>query len=99
MYDPVGFRHVQNLLSTKIQLFGFWYNVNYTVIRTGREVVVIRLLVLAFWSNQAFDLENIKEVALGGSVNDIYRVFPYIILCQLLPIDFTQVKITRYRLY
>jgi len=51
-----------------------------------REVAgdqIARRVVLL--SDQAFGLENVKEVALGcgGVLNDIYRVFPYIVYAQL----------------
>ena len=51
-----------------------------------REVAgdqIARRVVLL--SDQAFGLENVKEVVLGcgGVLNDIYRVFPYIVYAQL----------------
>ena len=51
-----------------------------------REVAgdkIARRVVLL--SDQAFGLENVKEVALGcgGVLNDVYRVFPYIVYGQL----------------
>ena len=51
-----------------------------------REVAgdqIARRVVLL--SDQAFGLENVKEVVLGcgGVLNDVYRVFPYIVYGQL----------------
>ena len=51
-----------------------------------REVAgdqIARRVVLL--SDKAFGLENVKEVALGcgGVLNDVYRVFPYIVYGQL----------------
>ena len=51
--------------------------------RCGPFFRIARRVVLL--SDQAFGLENVKEVALGcgGVLNDIYRVFPYIVYAQL----------------
>ena len=69
---------------------GLWYNNRlHSQVRLWilvREVAgdqIARRVVLL--SDQAFGLANVKEVALGcgGVLNDIYRVFPYIVYAQL----------------
>ena len=81
---------VQNLLLTKIQLFwSLVQRTDYTrkydldLVREVASDQIARRVVLL--SDQAFGLENVKEVALGcgGVLNDIYRVFPYIVYAQL----------------
>ena len=69
---------VQNLLSTKIQLFWSLVQQQTTLASTTWtwfvKLLVTRLLVvLCFLSDQAFGLENVKEVAFGcgGVLNDI----------------------------
>jgi len=83
MYEsPVGFRHGPKSLineDTVVLVFGTTtdYTRKYDLDQIARRVVLL--------SDQAFGLENVKEVALGcgGVLNDIYRVFPYIVYAQL----------------
>ncbi|TMR49913.1 SIS domain-containing protein [Streptococcus pseudopneumoniae] len=91
MYEsPVGFRHGPKSLineNTVVLVFGTrtYYTRKYDL-DLVREVAgdqIARRVVLL--SDQAFGLENVKEVVLGcgGVLNDIYRVFPYIVYAQL----------------
>ena len=91
MYEsPVGFRHgPKSLINEDTVVLVFGTTTDYTRkydLDLVREVAgdhIARRVVLL--SDQAFDLENVKEVALGcgGVLNDIYRVFPYIVYAQL----------------
>ena len=91
MYEsPVGFRHgPKSLINEDTIVLVFGTTTDYTRkydLDLVREVAgdhIARRVVLL--SDQAFGLENVKEVALGcGCVlNDIYRVFPYIVYAQL----------------
>ncbi|VTS39271.1 tagatose-6-phosphate ketose/aldose isomerase [Streptococcus mitis] len=91
MYEsPVGFRHgPKSLINEDTVVLVFGTTTDYTCkydLDLVREVAgdqIARRVVLL--SDQAFDLENVKEVALGcgGVLNDIYRVFPYIVYAQL----------------
>ena len=91
MYEsPVGFRHgPKSLINENTVVLVFGTTTDYTCkydLDLVREVAgdqIARRVVLL--SDQAFGLENVKEVALGcgGVLNDIYRVFPYIIYAQL----------------
>ena len=53
------------------------------LVRELGDKIARRVVLL---SDQTFDLENVKEVALGcgGVLNDVYRVFPYIVLWSTL---------------
>ena len=91
MYEsPVGFRHgPKSLINEDTVVLVFGTTTNYTrkydldLVREVASDQIARRVVLL--SDQAFDLENVKEVALGcgGVLNDIYRVFPYIVYAQL----------------
>ena len=91
MYEsPVGFRHgPKSLINEDTVVLVFGTTKDYTRkydLDLVREVAgdhIARRVVLL--SDQAFGLENVKEVALGcgGVLNDIYRVFPYIVYAQL----------------
>ena len=91
MYEsPVGFRHGPKSLineDTVVLIFGttsdYTRKYDLDLVREVAGDQIARRVVLL--SDQAFGLENVKEVALGcgGVLNDIYRVFPYIIYAQL----------------
>ena len=91
MYEsPVGFRHgPKSLINQDTVVLVFGTTTDYTrkydldLVREVAGDQIARRVVLL--SDQAFGLENVKEVALGcgGVLNDIYRVFPYIIYAQL----------------
>ncbi len=91
MYEsPVGFRHgPKSLINENTVVLVFGTTTDYTrkydldLVREVAGDQIARRVVLL--SDQAFDLENVKEVALGcgGVLNDIYRVFPYIVYAQL----------------
>ena len=91
MYEsPVGFRHgPKSLINEDTVVLVFGTTTDYTRkydLDLVREVAgdhIARRVVLL--SDQAFGLENVKEVSLGcgGVLNDIYRVFPYIVYAQL----------------
>ncbi len=91
MYEsPVGFRHgPKSLINEDTVVLVFGTTTDYTRkydLDLVREVAgdhIARRVVLL--SDKAFGLENVKEVALGcgGVLNDIYRVFPYIVYAQL----------------
>ena len=91
MYEsPVGFRHgPKSLINEDTVVLVFGTTTDYTrkydldLVREVAGDQIARRVVLL--SDQAFGLENVKEVALGcgGVLNDIYRVFPYIIYAQL----------------
>ena len=91
MYEsPVGFRHgPKSLINEDTIVLVFGTTTDYTrkydldLVREVAGDQIARRVVLL--SDQAFGLENVKEVALGcgGVLNDIYRVFPYIIYAQL----------------
>ena len=91
MYEsPVGFRHgPKSLINEDTVVLVFGTTTDYTrkydldLVREVAGDQIARRVVLL--SDQAFDLENVKEVALGcgGVLNDIYRVFPYIVYAQL----------------
>ena len=91
MYEsPVGFRHgPKSLINEDTVVLVFGTTTDYTRkydLDLVREVAgdhIARRVVLL--SDQSFGLENVKEVALGcgGVLNDIYRVFPYIVYAQL----------------
>ena len=91
MYEsPVGFRHgPKSLINEDTVVLVFGTTTDYTRkydLDLVREVAgdhIARRVVLL--SDQAFGLENVKEVALGcgGVLNDIYYVFPYIVYAQL----------------
>ena len=91
MYEsPVGFRHgPKSLINEDTVVLVFGTTTDYTrkydldLVREVAGDKIARRVVLL--SDQAFGLENVKEVALGcgGVLNDIYRVFPYIIYAQL----------------
>ena len=91
MYEsPVGFRHGPKSLineDTVVLIFGttsdYTRKYDLDLVREVAGDHIARRVVLL--SDQAFGLENVKEVALGcGCVlNDIYRVFPYIVYAQL----------------
>ena len=91
MYEsPVGFRHgPKSLINEDTVVLGFGTTTDYTrkydldLVREVAGDQIARRVVLL--SDQAFGLENVKEVALGcgGVLNDIYRVFAYIIYAQL----------------
>ena len=91
MYEsPVGFRHgPKSLINEDTVVLVFGTTTDYTrkydldLVREVAGDQIARCVVLL--SDQAFDLENVKEVALGcgGVLNDIYRVFPYIVYAQL----------------
>ncbi len=91
MYEsPVGFRHgPKSLINEDTVVLVFGTTTDYTrkydldLVREVAGDQIARRVVLL--SDQAFGLENIKEVALGcgGVLNDIYRVFPYIVYAQL----------------
>ena len=91
MYEsPVGFRHgPKSLINEDTVVLVFGTTTDYTRkydLDLVREVAgdrIARRVVLL--SDQAFGLENVKEVVLGcgGVLNDVYRVFPYIVYGQL----------------
>ncbi|MDG9575331.1 SIS domain-containing protein [Streptococcus pneumoniae] len=91
MYEsPVGFRHgPKSLINENTVVLVFGTRTDYTrkydldLVREVAGDQIARRVVLL--SDQAFGLENVKEVALGciGVLNDIYRVFPYIVYAQL----------------
>lgn len=91
MYEsPVGFRHgPKSLINDNTVVLVFGTMTDYTrkydldLVREVAGDQIARRVVLL--SDQAFGLENVKEVALGcgGVLNDIYRVFPYIVYAQL----------------
>lgn len=91
MYEsPVGFRHgPKSLINEDTVVLVFGTTKDYTrkydldLVREVASDQIARRVVLL--SNQALGLENVKEVALGcgGVLNDIYRVFPYIVYAQL----------------
>ena len=91
MYEsPVGFRHgPKSLINEDTVVLVFGTTKDYTrkydldLVREVASDQIARRVVLL--SDQAFGLENVKEVALGcgGVLNDIYRVFPYIVYAQL----------------
>lgn len=92
MYEsPVGFRHgPKSLINEDTVVLVFGTTTDYTrqydldLVREVAGDQIARRVVLL--SDQAFGLENVKEVAIGcgGVLNDIYRVFPYIVYAQLL---------------
>ncbi|CMV75799.1 tagatose-6-phosphate ketose/aldose isomerase [Streptococcus pneumoniae] len=91
MYEsPVGFRHgPKSLINDNTVVLVFGTTTDYTrkydldLVREVAGDQIARRVVLL--SDQAFGLENVKEVALGcgGVLNDIYPVFPYIVYAQL----------------
>lgn len=91
MYEsPVGFRHgPKSLINEDTVVLIFGTTTDYTrkydldLVREVAGDQIARRVVLL--SDQVFGLENVKEVALGcgGVLNDIYRVFPYIVYAQL----------------
>ena len=91
MYEsPVGFRHgPKSLINEDTVVLVFGTTTDYTrkydldLVREVAGDQIARRVVLL--SDQASGLENVKEVALGcgGVLNDIYRVFPYIVYAQL----------------
>lgn len=91
MYEsPVGFRHGPKSLindQTIVLIFGstraYTRQYDLDLVREVAGDKIARRVVLL--SDQAFDLENVKEVVLGcgGVLTDIYRVFPYIVYGQL----------------
>ena len=91
MYEsPVGFRHgPKSLINEDTVVLVFGTTTDYTrkydldLIREVAGDQIARRVVLL--SDQAFGLENVKEVALGcgGVLNNVYRVFPYIVYGQL----------------
>lgn len=91
MYEsPVGFRHgPKSLINEDTVVLVFGTTTDYTrkydldLVREVTGDQIARRVVLL--SDQAFGLENVKEVVLGcgGVLNDIYRVFPYIVYAQL----------------
>ena len=91
MYEsPVGFRHgPKSLINEDTVVVVFGTTTDYTrkydldLVREVAGDQIARRVVLL--SDQAFGLENVKEVVLGcgGVLNDVYRVFPYIIYGQL----------------
>ena len=91
MYEsPVGFRHgPKSLINEDTVVLVFGTTTDYTrkydldLVREVASDQIARRVVLL--SDQSFGLENVKEVALGcgGVLNDIYRVFPYIVYAQL----------------
>ena len=91
MYEsPVGFRHgPKSLINEDTVVLVFGTTTDYTrkydldLVREVAGDQIARRVVLL--SDRAFGLENVKEVALGcgGVLNDVYRVFPYIVYGQL----------------
>lgn len=91
MYEsPVGFRHgPKSLINEDTVVLVFGTTTDYTrkydldLVREVAGDQIARRAVLL--SDQAFGLENVKEVVLGcgGVLNDVYRVFPYIVYGQL----------------
>ncbi|CAG5316659.1 tagatose-6-phosphate ketose/aldose isomerase [Streptococcus pneumoniae] len=91
MYEsPVGFRHgPKSLINDNTVVLVVVPKTAYTrkydldLVREVAGDQIARRVVLL--SDQAFGLENVKEVVLGcgGVLNDIYRVFPYIVYAQL----------------
>lgn len=91
MYEsPVGFRHgPKSLINEDTVVLVFGTTTDYTrkydldLVREVAGDQIARRVVLL--SDQAFGLENVKEVArgCGGVLNDVYRVFPYIVYGQL----------------
>ena len=91
MYEsPVGFRHgPKSLINEDTVVLVFGTTTDYTrkydldlVCEVAGDQIARRVVL---FSDQAFGLENVKEVALGcgGVLNDVYRVFPYIVYGQL----------------
>ena len=91
MYEsPVGFRHgPKSLINEDTVVLVFGTTTDYTrkydldLVREVAGDQIARRVVLL--SDQAFGLENVKEVVLGcsGVLNDVYRVFPHIVYGQL----------------
>ena len=91
MYEsPVSFRHgPKSLINEDTVVLVFGTTTDYTrkydldLVREVAGDQIARRVVLL--SDQAFGLENVKEVVLGcgGVLNDVYRVFPYIVYGQL----------------
>ena len=91
MYEsPVGFRHgPKSLINEDTVVLVFGTTTDYTrkydldLVREVAGDQIARRAVLL--SDQAFGLENVKEVVLGcgGGLNDVYRVLPYIVYGQL----------------
>ena len=91
MYEsPVGFRHgPKSLINEDTVVLVFGTTTDYTrkydldLVREVAGDQIARRVVLL--SDKAFGLENVKEVVLGcgGVLNDVYRVFPYIVYGQL----------------
>ena len=91
MYEsPVGFRHgPKSLINENTVVLVFGSTTDYTrkydldLVREVAGDQIARRVVLL--SDQAFGLEKVKEVVLGcgGALNDVYRVFPYIVYGQL----------------
>ena len=91
MYESsVGFRHgPKSLINEDTVVLVFGTTTDYTrkydldLVREVAGDQIARRVVLL--SDQAFGLENVKEVVLGcgGVLNDVYRVFPYIVYGQL----------------
>ena len=91
MYEsPVGFRHgPKSLINEDTVVLVFGSTTDYTrqydldLVREVAGDKIARRVVLL--SDQTFGLETVKEVALGcgGVLNDVYRVFPYIVYGQL----------------
>ena len=85
MYEsPVGFRHgPKSLINEDTVVLVFGTTTDYTrkydldLVREVAGDQIARRAVLL--SDQAFGLENVKEVVLGcgGVLNDVYRVCPY----------------------
>ena len=104
MYEsPVGFRHgPKSLINEDTVVLVFGTTTDYTrkydldLVREVAGDQIARRVVLL--SDQAFGLENVKEVALGcgGVLNDIYRVFPYIVYAQLFAL-LTSLKVENKR--
>ena len=100
MYEsPVGFRHgPKSLINEDTVVLVFGTTTEYTrkydldLVREVAGDQIARRVVLL--SDQAFGLENVKEVALGcgGVLNDVYRVFPYIVYGQLFAL-LTSIKV------
>ena len=91
MYEsPVGFRHgPKSLINEDTVVIVFGTTTDYTrkydldLVREVAGDQIARRVVLL--SDRAFGFENVKEVVLGcgGVLNDVYRVFPYIVYGQL----------------
>lgn len=92
MYEsPVGFRHgPKSLINQDTLVLVFGTTTDYTrqydldLVREVAGDKIARRVVLL--TDQALDLDNVKEVALGcgGVLTDIYRVFPYVVYAQLV---------------